>query len=66
MPSQSRSSFADLSVNEEIIVELSCGQNLNDEHRAQCINSLTATNRNLTLFMSFQRPGVEVRRIIHD
>ncbi len=58
--------FADLLVEEELVVELKCADRLTDEHMAQCINYLRASGRTLALLVNFRRPKVEWRRVVLD
>jgi GxxExxY protein len=57
--------FADLLVEEQLLVELKCVECFSNEHVAQCINYLKATSLRLALLINFQRPKVEWRRIIY-
>jgi GxxExxY protein len=50
----------------EIIVELKAVKNLTDEHRAQVINYLKATNKRLGLLVNFGHyPRLEYERLVH-
>ncbi|MBP9663905.1 MAG: GxxExxY protein [Pyrinomonadaceae bacterium] len=55
---------ADLVVNEAVLIELKAVRDLNDIHRAQCLNYLRATGFRLCLLVNFGNPRVEVKRII--
>lgn len=55
--------FADLLINEEIIVELKCVREFDDVHMAQCLNYLKATNLQTCLLANFNKARVEVKRI---
>ena len=57
---------ADLVVEEKLIVELKCVDRFANEHLAQCINYLKASNLGVALLINFQRPKVEWRRILFD
>src|SRR6478609_2317177 len=50
--------FADLIVEEEIVLELKCADHLLNEHTAQCLNYLKASGHKLALLINFQRPKV--------
>ncbi len=50
--------FADLLVEDALVVELKCVERLSAEHSAQCINYLRASDRRLCLLVSFERPKV--------
>ena len=56
--------FADLLVEDVLVVELKCVERLANEHTAQCINYLRASGRTLCLLVNFQRPKVEWKRIV--
>lgn len=58
--------FVDLLVEQAILVELKTVQQLNDAHRAQCLNYLRATGMHLCLLLNFGRPSLEVRRVVLD
>jgi len=55
--------FADILVEEKLIVELKCVDRFSDEHFAQCINYLKATNIRICLLVNFQRAKVNWQRI---
>jgi GxxExxY protein len=57
--------LADLVVENEVIVELKCVETFSNEHMAQCINYLKASNLRLALLINFQKPRVEWKRIIY-
>ena len=56
--------FADILVEEVLVVELKCAERLADEHTAQCLNYLRASGRTLCLLVNFQKPKVEWKRIV--
>lgn len=56
----------DLLVQNRIIVELKCVQQLNQEHWAQCINYLKVTGMGLALLMNYQYSKVQIKRIIRN
>jgi GxxExxY protein len=56
--------FADILVEDVLVIELKCVDRLANEHMAQCLNYLRASGRTLCLLVSFQRPKVEWRRIV--
>jgi GxxExxY protein len=58
--------LADIIVENEIVVELKCVESFTNEHMAQCINYLKATNLKLALLVNFQKPKVEWRRIVYN
>jgi GxxExxY protein len=56
--------FADLFVENLVIVELKVVSSLDEVHRAQCLNYLRATGLKVVLLINFARPKLEVRRIV--
>jgi GxxExxY protein len=56
--------FADILVEDVLVLELKCVERLANEHMAQCINYLKASGRTLCLLINFQKPKVEWKRII--
>ncbi len=57
--------LADLLVERSVLVELKCADQFANEHIAQCINYLKASNLKLALLINFQKPKVEWKRIIY-
>ena len=58
--------FADLFVNNEIIVELKTVRNIEDLHLAQLVNYLKATNKKVGLILNFAKPKVEIKRMVYN
>ena len=58
--------FADILVENTLVVELKCVDRLANEHTAQCINYLRASGRNVCLLINMQRAKVEWKRIVHN
>jgi GxxExxY protein len=56
--------FADLLIEDELVVELKCAERLAHEHTAQCLNYLRASGRTVCLLVNFQRPKVEWKRVV--
>src|SRR5271169_562041 len=56
--------FADLVVEDTVVVELKCVDRFCDEHMAQCLNYLKASGLKICLLVNFQKPKVEWRRIL--
>ena len=56
---------ADLVVEDRLLVEVKCADHLANEHLAQCINYLKASELHLALLINFRHPKVEWRRIVH-
>jgi len=57
--------FADVVVEDALVVELKCVQSLGNEHAAQCLNYLRASGRSMCLLVNFQKPTVEYRRVLY-
>ncbi len=57
--------FADLLVEDKLLVELKCVDCFLNEHIAQCINYLKASGLKLGLLINFQKPRVEWKRVIY-
>ena len=56
--------FADLLVEDALVVELKCAERLANEHTAQCLNYLRASGRTVCLLVNFQKAKVEWKRIV--
>ncbi len=57
--------FADILVEDVLIVELKCVDHFANEHTAQCLNYLRASGRSVCLLVNFQKSKVELRRIVN-
>jgi len=57
--------FADILVEDVLVIELKCAERLSNEHTAQCLNYLQASGRTLCLLVNFQKPKVEWKRVVH-
>ena len=57
--------FADIVVEDVLVIELKCVERLANEHTAQCLNYLRASGRTVCLLVNFQKPKVEWKRIVH-
>jgi GxxExxY protein len=57
--------FADILVEDVLVIELKCAERLTNEHTAQCLNYLRASGRTLCLLVNFRKPKVEWKRIVH-
>ena len=55
--------YADLFIEELVIVELKAVSALTAEHQAQVINHLKATNTQVGLLVNFGRPKIEIKRM---
>lgn len=58
--------FADLMVEEEIIVEMKAVKRLEDVHLAQCLNYLKATGLKICLLINFGGTRVKIKRIVNN
>ena len=56
--------FIDILVEDYLPVELKCVEHLANEHLAQCLNYLRATDKSIALLVNFQRPKVEWKRVV--
>ena len=54
--------YADLFVQDKIIVELKSIQNLSKEHEVQLVNYLNGLNKEIGLLINFGPSGVQVKR----
>jgi len=55
--------FADLIVDDRVVVELKVARSLDRAHQAQCLNYLRATGFRLALLLNFGCPRLEYHRI---
>jgi GxxExxY protein len=55
--------FADLLVQNALLIELKASNGIAEDHKAQCINYLHAIRLPLCLLINFGRPRVEIKRI---
>ena len=58
--------FADIVVENEIIVELKAVKKIDGIHLAQCLNYLKATGKRLGLLINFGPSCVEVKRVVNN
>ena len=58
--------FADLLVEDTLVIELKTSNGFSDNHKAQCINYLNATRLPLCLLINFGRPRVEIKRVFQS
>ncbi len=56
--------FADILVEDELVIELKFVERFANEHIAQCLNYLRASGKRLCLLVNFQKPKVEWKRIV--
>lgn len=56
--------YADILVEDKIILEVKCVDKIIDIHRAQVINYLKATGMKLGIIVNFAKPKLEYERIV--
>jgi len=56
--------FADILVEDQIIIELKTVKEFDDIHIAQCLNYLKITGLKLCLLINFSKPRVDIKRIV--
>ena len=54
--------YADILVNDTVIIELKATKNLDEVFTAQCLNYLKATGKPICLLLNFGQPRVEIKR----
>jgi len=57
--------YADLVVEEKIIIELKAAKQIENSHKAQLINYLNACNIRYGLILNFGNPKVEIKRLVN-
>ena len=55
--------YADILVNDTVIIELKATKNLDKVFTAQCLNYLKATGKPICLLLNFGQPRVEIKRL---
>ncbi|MCK4929444.1 MAG: GxxExxY protein [Methanosarcinales archaeon] len=58
--------FADILVEDEIIIEIKTVKEFDNNHMAQCLNYLRITGLKLCLLINFGKPRVVIRRIVNN
>ncbi len=56
--------YADLLIEDRVIVELKAAKDIDDLHVAQCLNYLKATGIKVCLLINFGKPRIDIRRIV--
>ena len=56
--------FADMLVEDCLLIELKCCEGFSNEHLAQCLNYLRASGKNIALLVNFQKPKAEWKRVV--
>jgi GxxExxY protein len=57
--------FADILVEDTLVIELKCVERLANEHTAQCLNYLKASGLTVCLLVNFQNSKVDWKRILN-
>ncbi|TKC10286.1 GxxExxY protein [Pedobacter polaris] len=57
--------FADLMVENKVVVELKAVKELTEIHQAQLMNYLVACNKQCGLLINFGKPRVEIKRMLN-
>jgi GxxExxY protein len=57
--------FADLLVEDRVLIELKTTESLTPIHSAQCLNYLKATGLNVCLLMNFAERKLKIRRFVN-
>ena len=57
--------YADILVEDVLILELKCVDHLAIPHTAQCLNYLRASGKTLGLIINFNKPTVELKRVVY-
>jgi GxxExxY protein len=57
--------FADILVEDVLVIELKCADRLANEHTAQCLNYLKASGLTVCLLVNFQNSKVDWKRIVN-
>jgi GxxExxY protein len=56
--------IADLLIEQAVAVELKAVRELDNVHRAECMNYLRASNLRLCLLLNFGRPRLQIHRLV--
>ncbi|MBC6110818.1 GxxExxY protein [Pedobacter fastidiosus] len=57
--------FADLFVENEVVIELKTVTMITDVHQAQLMNYLIACNKRCGLIINFSKPRIEIKRMVN-
>ena len=57
--------FADMLVEDALVLELKCVERLASEPTAQCLNYLRSSGRTVCLLVNLQKPKVEWKRVVN-
>lgn len=58
--------YADIMVNQSVLLELKAVKQLSEIHVAQCLNYLKATSFKVCLLINFGNPKVEIKRVVNQ
>ncbi len=58
--------YADILVNNQVIVEIKAVSSLNEIHQAQLLNYLKATNLKLGLLINFGTSRIQIKRMVNE
>ena len=58
--------FADILVENSVIIELKVANKLDPVHFAQCLNYLRATNLKIGLLINFGPPRIRIKRVVNN
>jgi len=56
--------YADILVEDEIIIELKSVEEFEDNHIAECLNYLKISGLKLCLMINFSKPKIEIKRVV--
>ena len=56
--------FADIVIENLLVIELKCAEHFSKEHLAQCLNYLKASGLRSALLINFQHPEAEWRHVV--
>ena len=57
--------FADIIVNQIVLLEIKAVTSLSENHEAQCLNYLKASRLKLGLLLNFGSPSVQIKRLVN-
>ncbi len=58
--------YADIMVNQSVLLELKAVKQLSEIHVAQCLNYLKASGFKVCLLINFGNPKVEIKRVVNQ
>jgi GxxExxY protein len=58
--------YADILVENKVIIELKTVKSIEDIHLAQCLNYLKSTNLKVCLLVNFAKPKVMIKRVVNN